>query len=117
MSKLREKIKSYQDIKEELVEIPAWDCSILMKSMTAKQRSSILNEVMDEEGKIQHEKLHAQMIIACCYDPETGERIFSPEDDQWLMDKSCGPVELLVGKAMQISGLAKGALEQAEKNS
>jgi len=113
---LRDKIRSADDIKKEIVKIAVWDCSIELRTMTAKQRAFVLNESMNDDGKIQHDKLHAQMLIACCFDPETQERIFSQDDSEWLMEKSSGPVELLVSKAMRISGLTKDATEQAEKD-
>jgi len=114
---LKEKIRKADDIKKETVPIPAWDCSIELRTMTAKQRAYVLNESMDENtGKIQHDKLHAQMLIACCFDPENGEKLFSADDSEWLMEKSSGPVELLVSKAMRLSGLTKDAAETAEKN-
>lgn len=116
MSTIREKIKNAQDIQKEILEIKEWDCSIEIRTMTAKQRARILDKVMDEKGQINHDLFHGYMIAVCCFDPETNEQIFDAEDADWLMDKSSGPVERIMTAVMKLSGLNKGAVETAEKN-
>ena len=100
----------------ETVDIDIWDCQIEIRTMSAKQRADILEKVMDKDGKINSNKLTPHMIIASCFDPETGERVFSDEDSEWLMDKSSGPIEKIMSIAMKMSGLTKDAFEDAEKN-
>lgn len=113
---IREKIKNANDIEKEVITIDVWDCDIEVRTMTAKQRANILNKVMTEDGKIEHDNFHAMMIIYSCYDPETGEKVFDDKDKDWLLEKSAGPIELLVSKIMKHSGLSKDALVEAEKN-
>ena len=84
--------------------------------MTAKQRANVLNEVMDDNGKMNHNRFHGLMIIYSCYDTETNELIFTENDIDWLLDKSAGPIETLASKITKLSGLSKNAVEEAEKN-
>jgi hypothetical protein len=116
MSGLREKIKSTNDIKKEILEIEEWDCSIEIRTMTAKQRAVILDKVMGDKGNMDHDLFHGYMITVSCFDPETGELIFQPDDAEWLMEKSSGPIERIMTSVMRLSGLNKSAIEEAEKN-
>jgi hypothetical protein len=116
MSELRNKIKNANDIKKEIIEIEEWDCSIEIRTMTAKQRATILDKVMNDKGNMDHDLFHGYMITVSCFDPETGEMIFSTEDTEWLMEKSSGPIERIMSSVMKLSGLNKGAIEDAEKN-
>ena len=113
---LRDKIISADDISKKQIEIPEWECSIEIRTMTAKQRADILNEVTDDSGKLDHSKLGPFMIIASCFDPETGELIFTKDDVEMIMSKASGPVEKLMSEAMTLSGFGKDAVKEAEKN-
>ena len=117
MSKLKEKIKSAQDIRTELITIPEWDMSIEVRTMRAIDRARVLKNCVDNSGKVIGEKFQAGLVIASCYDPETKERIFDDEDFDLLMEKAAGPVELLAGTAMSLSGLTRDTMTGAEKNS
>lgn len=116
MSELREKIKSIDDITKEIVEIPEWNCSIEIRSMTAKQRAKILDKVTGETGSIDNDLFFSYMIVSSCFDPGNGELIFDMSDVDWIMDKASGPIEKLMSNIMRISGLSKGSVEEAEKN-
>ncbi|MFB5622533.1 MAG: hypothetical protein ACE5RH_00930 [Nitrosarchaeum sp.] len=116
MSNLREKIKNIDDIKKEILDIPEWECSIEIRSMTAKQRANILDKVTNEGGSIDNDLFFSHMIVASCFDSETGELIFDMDDANWIMDKSSGPIEKLMSNIMRISGLNKNSVEEAEKN-
>lgn len=113
---IKSKIKEAQDLKKEIVQISEWDVSIEVRTMTAKQRAELFNLSMDEDGKFIQKNFQAGMVIASCYDPETGDKLFAPEDADWLMDKASGPIEKIINKVTKLSGLIRGALEQAEKN-
>jgi hypothetical protein len=117
MSKLKDKIKTSQDVRAEKVPIPEWDVTIEVRTMKAIDRARLLKNCVDAKGAVIREKFQAGLIIASCFDPETGEKIFSDDDYDLVMDKSAGPVEYLSGIAMRISGLNRETMETAEKNS
>lgn len=114
MSDLREKIKNAKDINSEIVHV--WNCDIEVKTIMAKDRARILNEVMSDDGKINNANFHILMIIDSCYDPETNEKIFSHKDAEWLSEKSAGSIEKLSAVVMKLSGLTKDSMEETEKN-
>lgn len=114
---LREKIKNVDDIKKEIISIKPWNCDIEIRTMSAHQRANVLDNVSDDEGNIYHDKLRFQMILNSCFDPDTGEQIFKEEDEEWLMKKSFGPIEMISQKIMRLSGISRNSIEDAEKNS
>lgn len=115
---LKDKIKSAQDIQKQLVVVDEWNgIAIEVRTMTALQRTQILKECTDKDGDIIHTRFQASLLIACCFDPETGEVLFTNEDSDWLMSKSAGPIEKLASAALAVSGLNKEAVKKAEKNS
>lgn len=117
MSKLKEKIKVVQDVKSEKITIPEWDVVLELRTMKAIDRARLLKTCVDKQGQVIGERFQAGLIIASCFDPETGEKVFGEDDYDLLMDKAAGPVEFLAGKAMEISGLNRDSLTAAEKNS
>lgn len=115
---LKDKIKSAHDIRKEIVVLDEWDgAEIEVRTMTASQRTKLLKECTDRDGNIVHDKFQAGLMIACCFDPETGEALFNEDDSDWLMEKSAGPIEKITATALSVSGLNKEAIKKAEKNS
>ncbi len=113
---LRDKIKEVDDIRKETATIAVWgDAEVEVRSLTGTQRANNLTESMDENGKLDQIKFHKGLILNTCFDPETGERLFA-DDDDWIMQKNAAAIEQLIGVAMRVSGLAGGAVEEAEKN-
>jgi len=119
---IKDKIKAAKDIRSQVVKVKEWAVKIEMRSMTGAQRANILNMDIEVDpkapgkNKVMFEKLYPDIIIACSFDPETGDPIFGEEDRDWLMQKNCGPIEQLALVGMQLSGLSADALERAEKN-
>lgn len=114
---LKDKIKESQDIQTELITVEEWGVQIQVKTMSAKARAKLFSTATDKQGNVIHEKFQAAMVITCCFDPETGEKLFSEADTEWLMEKSAGPIEQIASVAMRLSGLTKEVAKALEKNS
>lgn len=109
---LRDKIKSTPDASAEVIEVPEWDVKIEVRSMTARTRARMLRECVDpDEGTMDFEKLYPALLVACCYDPDTAEAVFSDADLEWINDKASGPVERLAQSGMRLSGLSREAVD------
>jgi hypothetical protein len=88
-----------------------------IRGLTAKQRAILLSEVRDPSGGLRADRLYTDLIIASCYDPATGEPVFSYEDRERLGEKNGAIMERLALVALRLSGLEPGAVESAAKNS
>jgi len=115
--KLYDKIKNSDDIRKEIVHVPQWDCDVEARTMSGLERAMLLGGCIGKDGNVIQSKFQSGLLIACLHDPETGEKLFSESDAEWLMGKSSGAIEKLASVAMRLSGLTKEAMEDAEKNS
>lgn len=114
---LRDRIISTDDIVSEMVEIPAWDVTVEVRSMSARARVRMMSRAAENDGELNMETLFPEIVVLCSYDPDTGERIFNDDDVSMLLDKSAGPIELLATAAMRVSGMTSDSLDTAGKDS
>jgi len=119
MSNLSAKIFAADDIESELVEVPQWGVSVLVKSLTAKARAVMIDNAMagSTNGQFNIQQILPDLVVQCTYDPETGERVFFDTDRDAVMAKSSGPIELLANVAMKLSGMTDDAVAEAGKES
>lgn len=113
---LRERILATQDIRSERIHVPEWGVEVEVRSMTGAQRAAVLKGGSDEDGGVDMEKLYPILLIETTYDPDSGERIFSPADRDALNAKNSGALERIAKVAMQLSGIDSGSDKAAEKN-
>lgn len=117
---LKNKIRAAKDIDKELVEVPEWDVTIEVRSMTVRQRAAFLaaNQDHSEDGPARIEGVYGQILVTCCIDPETGDPVFEEDDLSWLMtEKSGSVIDRLVTRCLEASGLKEKAVDEAGKSS
>lgn len=116
MTDLRQQILDTDDIKEEEVGVEEWNCKILVRGLTGKDRSEILTSALTRDGRLDFSKVYPDLVIATSFDPETGEKIFSKTDREVLNEKSGSALEKIAGKAVKLSGLGAEGVNLAVKN-
>jgi len=116
VSNLSAKIFAASDIESELVDVPQWDVTLLVKSITAKDRAVMISGSVENNGEFRLEEILPDLVIAACYDPETGEKVFQPGDRDALMAKSAAPIEQLAQVAMRLSGMEETSVDNAGKD-
>lgn len=104
---------------EKLLDIPEWGVQILCKALPATHRVRIQLEALNQETKIFDYSKHFYEI-AChgCYNPETGNPVFKPEQEKLFMesgDIDSVPIETLALTVLRLSKLIKSG-EETEKN-
>lgn len=91
---------------ERLVSLPEGD--VLVRGQTVAARDAVQRAVADggwvREG----------MLRFCCYDPETGERLFGADDD--LANLPAHVVEPLINAITELSALTPEEIEELEGN-
>lgn len=117
MSNLSALIFAADDIESELVEVSQWGVTVLVKSMTARDRARMITTGVSDSGVFRLENILPDLVIASTYDPETGERVFEDSDRDALMAKSAAPIEQIATVAMRLSGLEEDAADEAGKDS
>lgn len=107
---IRELIFSKHDIPTEQVEVPEWGITLEVRGMTGEDRIRIIARATDTEtGMANLQMVYPEIVIACTYDPETGERVFEDGDRDALMSKSAQAIDRLANPGMTLSGLTKEA--------
>jgi len=115
---LREKILAAQDIHSEMVEIPEWGVELLVKGMSAGNRLSLMQNAYDQTTQqINMAIVYPDVVVACAYDPESGEPIFTDADKADLMGKASAAIERLANVGLRLSGIGKDEQDAAGKDS
>lgn len=116
---LRDQILAIKnDVPSELVEIPEWGVSVLVKGFTLGAKDEFLANVIDVDTKSTDlKKFNSGLLIGTAYDPETGERLFTEADIPALKEKSAAAVNRITDVGAKLSGLAEEAVEAAAKKS
>ena len=115
---LREQILEINDIKSETIKIPEWnDLEVQVKSITAGQRSAIIDKCMNKKsGDVDTNAFYYQTVIACAADPSTGEPLFTEADISVLKTKSSSALDAITNTANRINGLGEAEVTSMEKN-
>ncbi len=125
-SALRTKILDAKDIKTERLEVPAWGCTLEIRGLTAARRGSLVERATvvsgkDDEGHdvstVDSKILNPLLIIASCFDPETGEQVFEETDAEGIDNKSSETTDLVTSVILRLNGMAKKDAKALEKNS
>lgn len=123
MTSLRDKILAAEDLEHEDVEIPEWGgVTVRVHGLTGRDRDAyeatgfaLRKGGTDVELRLQDYR--ARMLVKCCSDPETGERLFTDKDIAALSGKSSVALGRLFDVACRLSGMASQSLVAARGNS
>lgn len=115
---LRDKIlKVSNDTPSEIVEIPEWDVKVLVRGMTLGAKDDFLAAIVDSTSKSANVKnFTSGVLVACSYDPESGERLFSETDIPALKERSAVAIQRIVDVGVRLSGLGDEAVDVAGKD-
>ena len=124
VSRLAEQIRAAHDVSSELYEIPEWDVTIELRSMSARQRAAFASSVdFTADGNVEVngnrvELMWGTVIQACCFDPDDGEHVFTEDDIEWLMaEKNANTVDALANACLAVSGMGADSDGDAGKDS
>lgn len=117
MTRIEDKLRGFDDMTEEVVEVPEWAEAgidkLIVRSMDGTTRARMLQAAVDPEtGSTDFEKLYPEIIIATCYDPEAPtELAFS--DPAFVNSRNAKATERLAMAGMAQSGLNEKASDKA----
>lgn len=107
---LRDKILAADDLSVEVVDVPEWDVKLEVRSPSAKVRARMVSQAMatgeDGESSINFESIYPTLLVACCFDPDTGEQVFTQDDAEAINEKSSAAVEKVAKACLRVSGMA-----------
>ena len=113
---LKDKIKNAEDLRAETITIDEWDVTLEVRAFSARKRLELGRLATDSSGQENSIEFVARLLKESIYDPETHDPVFTDDDVGWLMDKSGAVLDRLTLKAMEVNGLDKASVRDAEKN-
>lgn len=112
---LRERILNAVDTDRELVDVPEWGVKVEVRSMSGRDRDNLIKAHGGGDlTSVSYAEFYPMLLRFSLYDPETGERIFTAEDDALLIDKSAAVIERLAEIVRRVSGLDEKAVEEGK---
>lgn len=117
---LRQLILQAQDRREELVPVPLWRVKVLVRAMSGTQRT--LYEALPRDQKtgrfLNLKHVYFEVLRMSCVHPMTHKPTFQVADEGEVMDEKNGEIiDMLVAKALRLSGLLPSQREEVRKNS
>jgi len=118
MASLRDTIFSAQDIPTETVNIPEWGVDVLVRGMSAGDRITLMQNAFDQTTQqVNMSIVYPDVVVACTYDPDSSEPVFTPADKDAILAKSSAAVERLANVGLRLSGIGKEEQDAAGKDS
>lgn len=109
-AEIRSRISKARPYSSQTVDIPEWDISVEIRSMSLGRRDELAaimatDEVDPETGRKQDlKKFYPALIIATAFDAE-GEQIFGETDIEWLRSLDAHVLDKLANPALELNGL------------
>ena len=113
---LRDQFLSVAQVPQETVHISELGQDVLIKGRTAQESEEFQSSVMGENGEMNIVGSTARTVIAQVYDPETGEKVFSPQDETALNNAPASLLNKIFRVVQKLSGEQQGAKEENVKN-
>jgi len=115
---LRETILAADDIPQREVFVPNWDVTILVKGLSAGERIELTQAAVDQAtGNVNLSTVYPDIVVSCCFDPETGLPVFTEADKSDIMKKSSKAIELLASAGLELSGIGEDSADVSGKDS
>ena len=114
---IRDQILASVDIPSEKVPVPEWGVTIEVRGMTGAERTRIMDKAVDQQGGVNLQFVYPEIVIATCFDDNTGEQIFKPSDRDALLTKSAVALDRLAQVGMRLSGFTQESADAQGKDS
>lgn len=115
---IRDKIVARTVQATTVVRIDEWDVDIQIRSLTLGERNGMLQSIKDAgDGEANLSIMYPEIIARTCYDPETGEKVFGPDDGAFINNLPADLMDKLATPAMELSGMTDKAVDKAGKGS
>ena len=115
----RDLILNHDDIKYEVVDVPEWGGSVMIKTMTGTERDAFeasLVELKQGGRNIKIDNIRAKLVAKTVVDPDTKQLLFSVADIETLGRKSAAALDRTFSVSQRLSKITESDIEELEKN-
>lgn len=110
----REQILNADDRKTQVVEVPEWGGSVMIRTLSGKERDRFeasLQVTRGSKTKQNYDNFRARLISLCVVN-ESGERTFSDADIALLGEKSVAALQRVFNACNELNGLSDADVEE-----
>lgn len=111
----REQILKADDLVTEIVDVPEWNGSVIIRTITGIERDQLEASIVTDSGEKNMDNLRAKLIVLSVVD-EDGKRMFNTVDIVALGGKSAAALSRIFTVAMKLSGFSKEEVEKLTEN-
>jgi hypothetical protein len=110
----KEQIIAVQDLVTEEVAVPSWGGSVLVRSLTARERGQLISSIVDQRAGGRTLKLTEIQVRTCAMAivDAQGNRMFEEADIAKLGRKSSGALQIVFEVAQRLSGLSDDQVKE-----
>jgi len=109
-------ILAADDIREEVIDVPEWGCSVLIRTFTRRQVSEMTKRATHRDKYTGKDVIDNQELEALTFVEGVAEPKFTLEDYSKLEDKSISAMIRIVKAINNLSGLSEEAVQDAIKS-
>lgn len=116
---LRDQILAADDLQRRRVDVAAWGVTIEVRELSVRGRLLWREAGFTKTGERYEARdddtLTMALLVACCFDPDTGQRIFGEADIEALREKREDVLSDLIAAALDLNGLrAESSLDTVD---
>ncbi len=107
---MRDRILGLADTKRRRLFVEEWNETIEIRGMSGKGRSRFIKRISGddmEDVTVDIEMYNPALIIETVYDPETGEQLFQPGDEELINTRASDVLDRIAKIASELSGMDK----------
>lgn len=99
--------------------IEAWGVTIELRGLMLGDRSELLTHgyTGDKERQPLYVKFYPMLLRACCFDPDTGEKVFDGVSDADINQLSPKEVDRVARACLTLSGMSESAQSEIKNGS
>ena len=112
---MRDRILSHPRPKGETLEIPEWDVTVELSSMSIAQKGQLLGDEEPTPTKLM--LMLPEVIVSTCYDPDSFNPIFTADDLDWLKSEPASIIERVATEGLRVSGIDEDAAAEKKDDS
>jgi hypothetical protein len=115
----KDQIRAKKDLVVEEVYISQWEDSVLVRSITSKERDLFEEQSVQRRGKSYEanvKNIRARLVALVVVD-EQGNRIFADEDISWLGDKNAAALDTIWTVARRLAAFSKEDVDELSRDS
>ena len=112
----KEQILSADDLRQEEVEVPEWNGSVSVRTLTGTDRDAFEQSIVQGVDKMDLANVRARMAVLCVVDAD-GKRMFADSDAKALGARSSLALGRIFDAAQKLNAMTDEDVRELAKNS